>query len=798
VSASRNLSSCQKQIEKAVQDYDRHLSDLGIKGVFRTLQEVSTMKDSKFAAQLSSSAEQISSLLNDFLKKCPETSPPSWVQDLAEFKEWRSPTPPSNTLWLTGPPGFGKSVLSAYVTGILSDSGAVAYFFCQDRTGLSEAQQVIRTFVYQLSVLSQQVLNTAQWILDKERSIRDRTANVRFLFAKLLSVAIRSIEDSKRPIFFIIDGLNEVPQAQLAEMFELVQMLQSLPVDPPAPAVRILLVSQPSHWLKFQGVTRLELTSTNNVSSVEQYVKTAMPADLRNEFRKLRQSPERFFCDNFQGMFLWVTAVLDHLISLDDLDDLEEILHKPPRGINEVYQKLLERLCRLNEYEIAWIREIILWSVMAKQALTSAEMKDAILLSRERYDRRKTSRLRDIESTLDKAAPIIQRVKFQNQTTVALLHDTFRQFITSKEDGPKGIAAQFLVDPGDANCTIAASCMTYLSSENIEFVPNLWIKDNVEAPSPLFGYASRFWTEHLAVATFKEDNMQRKLFHAVYHLLEREHLRSWISSVMSHVHNNHQRALSSPLSLSVMASLEVLSNWLTNSNNAARTSMLDDCPSWKAAIRTDGEFDWKLWCAVAAAEVWASHDPYEWESSVCSFDIALKLCLGEDREGGDLEAKVKRVAELVQPGTSRDGYKLFGNQALLFMVADETLAMSVRAEQLLRTALSFASEEQVPFALFRLGDCFRGRALISESLADADTAVQFTQDSLEAIDRDHFQYPSGLAFSADCLLVRSCLQPDEASKTADTQAAMEFCKKAFRSAITSSAEGVVSYFHIHR
>ena len=132
------------------------------------------------------------------------------------------------------------------------------------------------------------------------------------------------------------------------------------------------------------------------------------------------------------------------------------------------------------------------------------------------------------------------------------------------------------------------------------------------------------------------------------------------------------------------------------------------------------------------------------------------------------------------------------------MVADETLAMSVRAEQLLRTALSFASEEQVPFALFRLGDCFRGRALISESLADADTAVQFTQDSLEAIDRDHFQYPSGLAFSADCLLVRSCLQPDEASKTADTQAAMEFCKKAFRSAITSSAEGVVSYFHIHR
>lgn len=298
------------------------------------------------------------------------------------------------------------------------------------------------------------------------------------------------------------------------------------------------------------------------------------------------------------------------------------------------------------------------------------------------------------------------------------------------------------------------------------------------------------------MATFKEDNMQRKLFHAVYHLLEREHLRSWISSVMSHVHNNYQGALSSPLSLSVMASLEVLSNWLTNSNNAARTSMLDDCPSWKAAIRTDGEFDWKLWCAVAAAEVWASHDPYEWESSVCCFDIALKLCLGEDREGGDLEAKVKRVAELVQPGTSRDGYKLFGNQALLFLLGYESLAMLVQAEQLLRTALSFASEEQVPWALFRLGGYFRHRALISESLADADTAVQFTQDALEAIDGDQFEYPSALACRADCLLVRSRRQPDEASKTADTQAAMELCKKAFRSAITSSPEGMVSYLLI--
>lgn len=57
----------------------------------------------------------------------------SWVVELNEFRQWTAAdTECSQLLWLHGPPGFGKTILSAWVVQYLKEtsSGPTAYFFC--------------------------------------------------------------------------------------------------------------------------------------------------------------------------------------------------------------------------------------------------------------------------------------------------------------------------------------------------------------------------------------------------------------------------------------------------------------------------------------------------------------------------------------------------------------------------------------------------------------------------------------------------------------------------------------------
>jgi hypothetical protein len=361
------------------------------------------MKSSRFWEWLSASAGQNENARNELLKKFKarnsssekfeNLSPPSWILETTEFHEWLSPEARNNTLWISSTAGFGKSVIAAFLTEGLKKqfpSALLASSFCKDKDGLREIHQLVRNFLYQLSRESGAVESVVQRIWETDKSIKDFTADTQYLYKHLFLPALRSLPSpTTTPVFVIIDGMNELPQDQMNNVLEFLELPQTLHRSVDLPSLRVVLTSQPiPHNNKLKDVIQSTLTAAENLDNIDLVLQYRLNMTVKDYFKKRNLDPVGYFREHSHGMFLWVTTIIEYLNAMDGEDELTEILSKPPSTITEVYHIVLVGLQRdYFPHELSWIKEIILWTVMAKRDMTMSEIEVAIRISREKYDR---------------------------------------------------------------------------------------------------------------------------------------------------------------------------------------------------------------------------------------------------------------------------------------------------------------------------------------------------------------------------------------------------------------------------
>ena len=772
--------------------------DLGI------LRNLSLFTDSYLEQDISARAEHfrkwLSSSANvsdgerEKLLALQNLSSPSWVFEHPTFKEWLMN--PKNIIWLAAPAGFGKSVLSAYLTVALKErfpGTPVTFFFCKDKSDLTEVHQIVRTLLFQLAEDSDHVARCTRKIWDSEYSIADLTANNRHYFQKLLIPVLQSYHSiSSDSIFMIIDGLNELPKDCLDGVLDLIKAIKSLNDQNDSPLVRLVVTSQrtPSINDALKDALCVSLTSKDNLENVEIFVKKNLSEALAHQFSEAGVDPILYFRQKYRGMFLWVKTILDLLRNLIFDDDLRAILENPPQKINEVYQKVLERLYHdLDEYELPWISEIILWTVMSKRDLTLSEIEVAIVLSRGKYARATKSKVLNIEATLNKCGSILQIVGRGSTTTekiVTLLHDTFKQFITS-ENGPSGRARAFLIPPVDANCKIATACISYLSLEFIEFKKGVIIPDlrrrELNRRYPMFSYATMYWSEHYTGMTNEKapaPEAQEKLAASLCQLLAHENLRNWLNSVMAF---SVQGSLYDPVSLSVSSSLsgaircivadpdmsKLVSSGFPNSSTASRQIESQSLPL---------ESRLKKWCATVAAEAWVTVDPVFWGAAVRFFSLARELFF--DRPGNDrhisgrvFAQEVEVITELVKETSDKTHYLSFMSQSTAHLYNGGLESLSLAAQGF-EAALKVASEKDFPLVCHRLSNCFRNIFWITCDMDDIRKSIKYAEDAVAAACPEDPDYPDYLDLLAECLLLRS------QTKAAEQDGGSEDCHRAIQ------------------
>jgi tetratricopeptide (TPR) repeat protein len=556
-----------------------------------------------------SSVAKASTNERDKLLEFQTASPPSWILQHSAFADWlASPDIQNNPIWLSGTAGFGKSVLAAYLSKALKEkypNTPIIYFFCKDKGGLNDVDQVIRTILYQLCGYSSAVRKRVKEVWAAEDSISDESASTQDFCQKLLLPAIQAFRsETTETILVLIDGLNELPKIDVDRILDLIMLLKDLGRQSDQPLIRILVTSRPTANInaKLNDAVRVLLTSKDNNDNIETFVRKRLNSNLAERFTVTKIDPVQYFRGRHRGMFLWVKEMLEYLATMVSDIDLKTILQNPPREINELYQKILARLYVDLEPELPWVKKIISWILVSKRDLTVAEIEGAVIFSRETDSA--TAHLGGvyIEATLSKCGAILQVVDSGgsgNSKTVSLVHDTFKEFIKTR--GPEH---WLNINVQSTHSQVALLCLRCLSGRH----------DKLKAFND---YAKHFWIDHLSQAE-RSGEMATRLLSDLFCFFKSDRLKLWIKGYLLtySVSGISQYEFEEP-------SWSYIVEWLNGLGvDENKDENLSASLRWRRSVLSTNIF-WED-IGKAAVSVWLSDDLEEFAYVAAAFRLALK------------------------------------------------------------------------------------------------------------------------------------------------------------------------------
>ena len=438
------------------------------------------------------------------------SSPPTWVFDLPKFNSWLdvNTTDRAKMLWLSGTTGFGKSVIAAYVTNELTrrfPSIPVTFFFCKDNEFLRDAHNIMRTFLYQITVHSPSARAHIKKIWQAEDEFQELSEiEVENFFNAVIVDSLRLSATSADTIFFVLDGINECPRNSCVGILTFLKLLQN------CPRLHIFLTSQPTTDIieTIPASSRIDLHKSNNQDTIDTYIKTQLTSypELRSHFEYVNVNPLDFFLEKHKGMFLWVSTVLKYLRDTDSDDDFESMLSEVPDTMNGLYQEGLKRLERdISEKEKRWIHDIFCWVVVANRDLYVSELEVGLSLMRQmKLGLARLPKIWNINKTLSRCGAFLQVAQIDpgdDKKLISLVHDSFKIFIMDRKE----CRNEFLVDETAANAWIAKTCLSYVSTQTVSHYDDIYIPKQLRArldkEHPLFSYATLYWSSHLRETT---------------------------------------------------------------------------------------------------------------------------------------------------------------------------------------------------------------------------------------------------------------------------------------------------------
>lgn len=167
-----------------------------------------------------------------------------WITQREEFAKWM--TSDGGLLWISGGPGFGKTMLSIYLTEYLSSYfGALdnesrhysTYFFCdaKDNTRNSSVA-IVRGLLFQLLEQNKDLISHILPIYEVQKKQIFQQSSFETIWRILLAM-INDIRDSQ--VTCILDGLDECEPASLQDLLKKLNKITST-----SPGLRIIVLSR--------------------------------------------------------------------------------------------------------------------------------------------------------------------------------------------------------------------------------------------------------------------------------------------------------------------------------------------------------------------------------------------------------------------------------------------------------------------------------------------------------------------------------------------------------------------------
>lgn len=423
----------------------------------------------------------------------------SWISGKDSIlHKWTHDPTRLQTLWISGPPGTGKSVLAAYLINYLRSQGifCVFHFFRSGDRLQRSIGACIRSIAFQIATQFSRYKQQLDELSDAGTQLQRNDA--RSLWQKLFLSTLGQL-DVHCPIYVVIDGLDESDSLQtLLSLFA--SAAGALPF-------RFIIISRPTQSIsnaldKFSEPLRVERISTNSASEdIPIYVNKELQSIRASS--TLRQKIIDLVIDKAAGNFLWVHLAVNEILNCHTQDEIEQVLHDIPSDMQLLYRRIEDSMTEsLKAMDQKLAKALLMWIGCAQRVLTLDEVAEALEPT--------FGNILDLAYTIRQICGSL--ILVDRNSRVTFVHQTVREYLIKLSKGP------FAISPSEAHEEIFLRCMSCIGDSELR----AHIKQ--DKLSPLVPYAATSWHFHLRAIQIGSDDV----FYALSTFLEETTVLTWI------------------------------------------------------------------------------------------------------------------------------------------------------------------------------------------------------------------------------------------------------------------------------
>ncbi|KAL7914164.1 natch and ankyrin domain protein [Trichoderma velutinum] len=389
-------------------------------------------------------------------------------------------------LWISGGPGKGKTMLSIYITEVLQPTVDVGedvllYYFCSNRdknrnTALTIVRGIIHQWISRHPHLAQYVKNSFEGTETTKYTVSS--------FVSLWRVFLTLLRQSgSSQVVCVLDGLDECEKESLGQLLDAIGNYLSNSQEKERPRLKLILLSRPQPAIlertlgQYEQI-KLDASGTEVSRDIETYI-FAKVAELAYEQSLSKEKVTKIqqaLLAGADGTFLWVGFVANELQGRS-WDQMNEILHRVPKGLGGVYQRLLQQI----EDKDALV-PILQWVVLAARPLTLDELTAATGI-------KASGNFSATEVIRNRLRLCGLLVKIQGNV-VNLVHESAKEFFQSNQVNIKGIS-RFRMNH-ETHRSLMRTCLEHV--ERGYGTPGSFKERSGQYP--LLTYASQYWPVH--------------------------------------------------------------------------------------------------------------------------------------------------------------------------------------------------------------------------------------------------------------------------------------------------------------
>ena len=394
-------------------------------------------------------------------------------------------------MWLTGNPAQGKSVLAAYlIDHCLQDFGECLYFFCRhDHEATRSATVLLRSVAFRLAETRESVRTTYLDIKGKGISVSDMPALV--LWERLFKDGV--FQESEEPIWWIIDGFDELHRNDREELAQLISDISSL-----GGKLRLLVIGRPDRDTQdiFEAarteVQTVRIDQKRTTEDIRSVVSAGVDCRLTSLSAESKEIVINTLVEKAGSVFLWAQLALDLICKARREDAIAAMLERLPsdKRMTSLYTIIVERLLNtLDEDDQRLACIIFTWTLYSLRPLSVAELRFVVesevgaVIAFDRTIREFTGSLIDIDE----------------EERIYSIHATVNDFFQSEDAG------EFKVSHTTGDEEILTLSMRYLAGDTPNLPQQLHRSANgkpeparLREEYPLLEYSAEYLFSHIS------------------------------------------------------------------------------------------------------------------------------------------------------------------------------------------------------------------------------------------------------------------------------------------------------------